>query len=113
MAFIAKALPIRGKVLARQEIIEQLAQCYGGASGLRQWSHSTWDRGIPGWKQATGPTRGYAAEGYLGQFLVVLPKQRLVAVRQREGLPNESENERDARSFGDFEGDLLALFASP
>jgi CubicO group peptidase (beta-lactamase class C family) len=30
-----------------------------------------------------GAIRGYEAQGYLGQFLIVLPKERIVAVRQR------------------------------
>jgi CubicO group peptidase (beta-lactamase class C family) len=49
-----------------------------------------------------GPLRSYEAQGYLGQFLVVVPRDRIVAVRQRRG-PGGSDTELDLkRSFVDF-----------
>ncbi len=48
---------------------------------------------------AQGAIRGYYADGYLGQFLVVIPGDRLVAVRQRRG-PDNSQDPK--KSFGEF-----------
>jgi CubicO group peptidase (beta-lactamase class C family) len=46
-----------------------------------------------------GAVRGYYADGYLGQYLVVIPEDRLVAVRQRRG-PDGSEDPK--KGFTDF-----------
>jgi CubicO group peptidase (beta-lactamase class C family) len=55
-----------------------------------------------------GPVRGYAAQGYLGQFLFVMPKHRLVAVRQRRY--REGTNPEDSKTgFGEFMEMVAAL----
>jgi len=55
-----------------------------------------------------GPVRGYRAEGYLGQYLVVVPRHRLVGVRQRRN--REGTNPDDPRTnFGDFPAYVEAL----
>jgi CubicO group peptidase (beta-lactamase class C family) len=46
-----------------------------------------------------GPVRGYAARGYLGQYLYVMPRHRLVAVRQRRS--------REGSKPGDLTADFL------
>jgi CubicO group peptidase (beta-lactamase class C family) len=60
-----------------------------------------------------GPLRSYEAQGYLGQFLVVVPRDRIVAVRQRRG-PGENDTERELRrSFPDFADMVAKLVANP
>jgi CubicO group peptidase (beta-lactamase class C family) len=55
-----------------------------------------------------GPSRGYAAQGYLGQFLFVMPRHRLVAVRQRRF--RAGANPEDPKTmFGDFMEMVAAL----
>lgn len=55
-----------------------------------------------------GPNSGYEAQGYLGQFLIVMPRHRLVAVRQRRY--RDGTNPEDMKTtFGDFEGMAAAL----
>ncbi len=53
-----------------------------------------WD--VLGWQD-----HGYSAEGYLGQYLVVVPKHRIVAVRMRRS-PRGKFDERKIDSFKDF-----------
>jgi CubicO group peptidase (beta-lactamase class C family) len=56
-----------------------------------------------------GPLKSYEAQGYLGQFLVVVPRDRIVAVRQRRG-PGGSDSELETkRSFVDFPDMVAAL----
>jgi CubicO group peptidase (beta-lactamase class C family) len=57
--------------------------------------------GTLGPKSVLGPTFGFSAEGYLGQFVVVLPSKKIVAVRlRRRPLNYRDDNSLD--SFGDF-----------
>jgi hypothetical protein len=48
-----------------------------------------------------GPIRGCEAQGYLGQFLVVVPKDHVVAVRQRRGPGGSDSSKEIKRSFTD------------
>ena len=55
-----------------------------------------------------GPTVAFSARGYLGQFLVVVPNHRIVAVRQRRS--SEKHDPYDPTGdFGDFETMVRAL----
>jgi CubicO group peptidase (beta-lactamase class C family) len=55
-----------------------------------------------------GSAIAFSAQGYLGQYLVVVPRHRIVAVRQRRSLGNHDPN--DSRNvFGDFEEMVRAL----
>jgi len=53
-----------------------------------------------------GPVIGYAAEGYLGQYLVIYPAKKLVGVRMIIGnemrMNTENEKRREEESFSDF-----------
>jgi CubicO group peptidase (beta-lactamase class C family) len=49
-----------------------------------------------------GPLRSYEAQGYLGQFLVVVPRDRIVAVRMRRGPGGDDTALELKRSFVDF-----------
>jgi hypothetical protein len=56
-----------------------------------------------------GPLRSYETQGYLGQFLVVVPRDRIVAVRQRRGpggYDTELELKRSFIDFADMVGKL-------
>jgi CubicO group peptidase (beta-lactamase class C family) len=55
-----------------------------------------------------GPVRGYAAQGYLGQYLFVMPGQRLVAVRQRRYREGTDPEDRKT-SLVDFMDLVAAL----
>ncbi|WP_337245675.1 serine hydrolase domain-containing protein [Luteimonas sp. gir] len=57
----------------------------------------------------TGPVVAYAAEGFLGQYIVVVPDKRLVAVRQirRRDTPHAP-----ALDYPSFTADVVALAAT-
>lgn len=50
----------------------------------------------------------YVADGYLGQYIVVVPEVRAVAVRMRDG--NTTSWNPDEFSYPEFRADVLALF---
>lgn len=52
-----------------------------------------------------GPVVAYTAEGYLGQYIVVIPKARLVAVRQIDGTPDQPSED----GYADFTRQVVAL----
>ena len=56
-----------------------------------------------------GPLRSYEAQGYLGQFLIVVPRDRIVAVRQRRGPGGNDPDLELKRSFVDFADMVTAL----
>ena len=57
-----------------------------------------------------GPVQGYAAQGYLGQYLFVMPRHRLVAVRQRQRRDRDGANPEDPKTgFGEFMEMVAAL----
>ena len=50
----------------------------------------------------------FSARGYLGQYLVVVPQHRIVAVRQRRSTGKHDP--QDVRGvFGDFEKTVVGL----
>ena len=61
----------------------------GSGQGMHQLSEATRARGVPMRRVVVGPAAGYNANGSLGQWLVVMPAERIVIVRQirrRAGL---------------------------
>ncbi|MFA7337697.1 MAG: serine hydrolase [Candidatus Obscuribacterales bacterium] len=54
----------------------------------------------------TANVRGFSARGYLGQYLIAIPKQKLVAVRQIATASHKSETD----TFYEFDELVAALF---
>jgi CubicO group peptidase (beta-lactamase class C family) len=54
----------------------------GSGRGMERLAQATRQRGVPMRRVIVGPSRGYYANGSLGQWLLVLPEERLVIVRQ-------------------------------
>jgi CubicO group peptidase (beta-lactamase class C family) len=63
---------------------------------------------IPWKPRVDGPVKGYSARGYLGQVLYVMPRQRLVAVRQRRSRAGTNP-EDPTTNFFDFMEMVAAL----
>ena len=55
-----------------------------------------------------GPLVAFSARGYLGQYLVVVPRHRIVAVRQRRKTENHDPYDNRGE-FGEFEMMVRAL----
>ncbi len=98
-AFKDKPLPGQSDVEANRAILEALG---GEDAYFRVWSLGL--RPAP----LSAPT-GFAARGYLGQYLVVLPKKNLVAVRMYRGPQNEQQVPTEASGFRAFEREVAAL----
>lgn len=60
-----------------------------------------------------GPLLSFEAQGYLGQFLIVVPRDRIVAVRQRRGPGGDDQDLEMKRSFTDFADMVAALVDKP
>lgn len=87
---------------------EIYAQAVELAGGEERWAAMTWQADRPDFDILPSPPVGYAAKGYLGQLLVVLPESRLVAVRMRRS-PEGEFDERAIDSMRDFERLVRAL----
>lgn len=98
-AFIEKVMPMKDRVFTRDEFFDELMEIFGGKEGLETWYDNTWRRGLPDGKPVEISFPGYYAEGYLGQYMVVLPEKRLVVVRMRRA-PSEPEPKEDAKKNG-------------
>lgn len=88
--------------------VELLMGALGGEAGpeLRRFQKEVLGRGfLPA--PLSGPT-GYEAQGYLGQFLVVYPAKKLVAVRMYRG-PSDESAPTEASGFADFEAAVYAV----
>jgi CubicO group peptidase (beta-lactamase class C family) len=104
--FIAKLLPIKDRVFtANQDYIDAIER----AVGLAAWEANTVNRGLPPGKHLPAPITGFRAAGYLGQYLVVIPAARLVAVRQRRSPTEPSKHEDRALGFREFPDMVRAL----
>jgi CubicO group peptidase (beta-lactamase class C family) len=104
-AFLAALAPLAGREIPRQELFTTLDRAFGHEKALTLWVDNVPARNLPTPKVTTGPPIGFDANGALGQYLVVLPAQRLVAVRQvRQRLYRSSGDD-----FEDFPDLVRAL----
>jgi CubicO group peptidase (beta-lactamase class C family) len=102
-AFKDKPLPAQSDVEANRAILEAL----GGEDAYFRVMREVWSLGLR--PPPLGSPTGFAARGYLGQYLVVLPKKNVVAVRMYRGPQNEQETASEASGFRAFEREVEAL----
>jgi CubicO group peptidase (beta-lactamase class C family) len=86
--FIERVLPLKDRRFTREGFRNAVTKALGiepTDSGVMEWNRNTRQRGLP--EVRTLPSRiiGVYGEGYLGQYLVVLPGSQTVAVLQRTG----------------------------
>jgi hypothetical protein len=79
---LEKLAPLRGKDLEMAGLIAELDRIFGAGKGGEVYMTNILAKGLRGPKTLAGPPVGFNANGYLGQYIVVLPQQRLVVVRQ-------------------------------
>jgi len=97
--FIATMATLDGRTVAGESgVVALLDEAFGAGQGMQAYVTNVRDRGLPGLRVASGPIVGFRAEGYLGQYLVVLPESRLVAVR----MIGEESFRSDSDAFADF-----------
>jgi CubicO group peptidase (beta-lactamase class C family) len=100
-AFLDALAPLAGREIPRQELFATLDRAFGHDKALTVWVRNVPGRGLPTPKVTTGPPVGFDANGALGQYLVVLPGARLVAVRQARQGPRRSTGD-DFEEFADL-----------
>lgn len=101
-AFIAKIEPLVGRRFGSlASFVAALRELFGDPK-LAEWNENTWQRGVPDARFEFGPIVGAYAEGTLGQYLVVLPRDRLVAVRMRREPKDLTLRNDPERTFPDF-----------
>jgi CubicO group peptidase (beta-lactamase class C family) len=104
-AFLAALAPIAGREIPREELFATLDRAFGHDKALNLWVDNVPARNLPTPKVATGPPIGFDANGALGQYLVVVPASRLVAVRQLRRRPHRASGD----DFEDFPDLVRAL----
>ena len=98
-AFVEKMATLRGKVITDQtELIPLVDGLFGAGQGIQTYMMNVRAKGLPGLKRTSGPVVGFSANGFLGQYVAVLPASRLVVVR----MVRQESFASDADNFGDF-----------
>jgi CubicO group peptidase (beta-lactamase class C family) len=100
LAFIEKAATLKGLAPHSQGERQQLIKKLFGPEGLTLWMKEVIGRGIRPRIRRLSPPTGFEARGYLGQYLLVLPKDKLVVVRMHRR--NSSDNPSSAASPSEF-----------
>jgi CubicO group peptidase (beta-lactamase class C family) len=81
-AFLAALAPLAGRQIERAEMFAALDRAFGRDRSLDAWVRNVPARDLPTPRVTAGPAVGFDGNGSLGQYLVVLPAARMVAVRQ-------------------------------
>ncbi|AKT36947.1 serine hydrolase domain-containing protein [Chondromyces crocatus] len=108
-ALLRKLIPLQDRTFDSRRAFEEALSGALGPEGVSALQASTSKAGLRTKKVQLGPTIGYAGDGWLGQFLVVLPAAKLVAVRQRRYPASEAEVNDPDRRFPDFIEKVRAL----
>jgi len=105
---VARLQPLTGKKFGdRQALLEAITAALG-AGAMDTWGKEVASRGLGLGKVFNiemGPYVAYNANGYLGQYIVIVPQARLVAVRQVES----TEAWKDSDGYEDFIQRTIAL----
>lgn len=102
--FIAKITPLKNVVFKnRGEYSKALENIFGNDWAFKV-NEQIGEKGISLSKKIYGSFVGYNADGYLGQYIVVIPKSKIVAVRQ---IKRSDNYDPSTDGFEDFL-DLIA-----
>ena len=97
--FIARMTALNGrKVAGEAGVLALLDEAFGEGKGMQTYLANVRDRQLPGIRVSSGPIVGFRAEGFLGQYLVVLPASGIVAVR----MIHQDSFRSQADAFDDF-----------
>lgn len=108
-AFVAKTAPLVGRQFTSVgRFVTALRELFGDPR-LDEWNDNTWKRDVPDARFEFGPIVGTYSGGTLGQYVVVLPRDRIIAVRMRRAPKNPSDREDTTKTFPDFVERVQAL----
>jgi CubicO group peptidase (beta-lactamase class C family) len=101
-ALVKQLAPLVGQeVRGEAELVEHVTRVLG-PEGMQRYVSEVMDKGFRPRSVELAPPTGYTANGYLGQYLVVFPQKRLVAVRLYRGPADESRPPEPRTGFGSF-----------
>ncbi|MCB9578635.1 MAG: serine hydrolase [Polyangiaceae bacterium] len=108
-AFIEKVRPLSGKSYdSTVALVAALRERFGDPT-LKEWNDTLYEQKLPDVHWSFGPIVGVYSEGTLGQFVVVVPRYRLVAVRMRR-MPKDAKDKAVVeKNFPDFPARVLDL----
>ena len=114
---LAVGAELRGRRFPRLEdaraalraAVGKVAAAEGGAADAGWFDPEVNRLGVPFWNETPGAIGTFRADGYLGNSLVVCPKRRLVAVRQRRFPRDAAERDDPKYGFLDFPARVKAL----
>ncbi len=112
--FVQKVLPLKDRVFRTGEQWPELAKLLGGEKGMEQWYDATWRRGLPDVARIDEvEVDGFYAQGWLGQWMVVRPKDKLVVVRMRRYAQGDPNPDDPALGYNDILRDIAKLVPAP
>jgi len=112
-ASLKKLESLKGKPIEATKFWSTVGQILRGDEVLKT-KLAELNAGLPQLKPiVSGPVRSYEAQGYLGQYLIVIPRDRIVAVRQRRGPGTNNPEEESKRGFAGFGEAVAALVEEP
>jgi CubicO group peptidase (beta-lactamase class C family) len=104
--FIDAVAPMVGRMYDDADAFNTaLDSIFGDGRGRDEWTRHTLERGVPGRRFETGALRAYNADGYLGQYVVVVPAAGIVAVRMKQGADGHLRD----HNFGGFTDAVISL----
>jgi len=78
---IKKLQPMVGRMFTRQKFRRTFVESLGSLENAQKFLNEISKLGLPDGKIKQGPISTWLAEGYLGQYLVIIPSKKLVGVR--------------------------------
>ena len=81
-AFAAKLRPMMGRSFSEPEFNAALDDIFGAGRGRSAWDQQVIAHGLGGRRAVSGPLVAAYADGYLGQYIVVIPATHIVAARK-------------------------------
>jgi CubicO group peptidase (beta-lactamase class C family) len=101
-AFVDRAQPLLGRTFtSTHAFLDALRKAYDDPE-LEGFRRNIWKQDLPDAHFDLGPTVGSYSEGTLGQFVVVLPRDGLVAVRMRRAPKHAVDRNNPRLVFVDF-----------
>jgi CubicO group peptidase (beta-lactamase class C family) len=111
-ALIDQLRPLEGQVFRSTVDFVRALREKTGDPKLERFEAAIWKKKLPDASFRFGPVVGSYAAGSLGQYVVIVPRDRLIAVRMRRAPRDHAEREDLEKSFPDFPERVAGLVAS-
>ena len=107
---LAKARQLNGSYDSKGAVVQQIMGQFSSKQQMMDFRQATLGQGLELWRsELSGPIIGYKAEGSLGEYLVIYPKQNIVAVRM---IRRTNDYNQRTDNFGKFSNMVYQLATS-